>query len=61
MFTDVCEADGSQPAEQVTQPLMEFVTPMEWQLLKYYRRLSEADQRHINRAILALATCLPSD
>lgn len=60
-MTDVVEADGSQLAELVAQPLMECVTPTERLLLRFYRQLSEGDQSFMRRAIEAMAISRPSD
>lgn len=56
MSTDVLEAVGDQPLERVAQPLMEWVTPEEMLLLRFYRHLREPDQILMLRAIEAMAT-----
>lgn len=54
MSTDVLEAVGGQPAEQVAQPLQELLTPEEAMLLRFYRQLSEVEQLFMRRAIQAM-------
>lgn len=51
MSTDVLEAVGDQPAERVAQPMMEWVTPEERLLLRFYRQLDKAEQDFMRRAI----------
>lgn len=53
-MTDSCEAVGSQPAERVAQPQMEYVTPEERLLLRFYRQLNEGEQVFMRRAIEAM-------
>lgn len=56
MSTEVLEAVGDQPAERVAQPLMEWVTPGERLLLRFYRQLDQAEQAFMRRAIEALVS-----
>jgi len=56
MSTDVLEAVGDQPAERVAQPMMEWVTPEERLLLRFYRQLNKAEQEFMRRAIEAMAS-----
>ncbi|MFU3873532.1 hypothetical protein ACM7HL_12800 [Pseudomonas aeruginosa] len=54
MSTEVREAVGGQPVEQVAQPLMECVTPEERLLLRFYRQLGEAERLFMRRAMEAM-------
>ena len=54
MKTEVLEAVGDQPAERVAQPQMEWVTPEERLLLRFYRLLGDAEQAFMRRAIEAM-------
>lgn len=54
MSTDVLEAVGDQPAERVALPQMEWVTPEERLLLRFYRQLEDAEQAFMRRAIEAM-------
>lgn len=56
MKTEVLEAVADQPGGLVTQPMMEWVTPEERLLLRFYRQLSEPDRWFMNRAIEAIVT-----
>ena len=54
MGTDVLEAVGGQPPEQVAQPQMECVTPEERLILRFYRQLDAPEQAFIRRALEAM-------
>ena len=60
MSTDVLEAVGGQPVDRVAQPLMEYVTPEERLILRFYRQLGEAEQMFMRRAIEAMASRMSS-
>lgn len=55
MSSDVREAAASQPEDQGVQPL-EWVTPEERLLLRFYRQLDAGEQAFMRRAIEAMAT-----
>ena len=55
MSTEVLEAVVDQPGGMVAQPMMEWVTPEERLLLRFYRQLDETEQAFMRRAIEAMA------
>jgi hypothetical protein len=56
MSTEVLEAVGDQPAERVARPLMEWITPEERLLLRFYRQLGDAEQVFMRRAMAAMVS-----